>query len=328
MQFLARDQQQVLNNFISRTRKLIEFGFIHSFSDKGFKKNLECSEKAINLLKSLQNPNAAVSNCYTKCLEHEYIRYIIKLVRGGLKYVKNNPEYFEEVSKVQQILNDYEKTVLKSKKNTKMQPKNQEPVEISNSESDDAFREIYENIASINERFDKIAKTKNNLNNTFATSKQFKRSYDCLKKFNENVTNKLNQIQSAKKNRMQQQKKCSEKFDTSMPLSKANDYFLHDLDEDSEELNQESEEVIMSNEIYNNPQPAQLGIFEKCNRVPVYVDEDSEVPEIKSHAYFEKLEDGMFVINMKLEFDKKVFCDGKKVNEIKIRNFMPNGYEM
>ncbi|KAL7043571.1 hypothetical protein ACKWTF_001580 [Chironomus riparius] len=193
-------------------------------------------------------------------------------------------------------------------------------------DDNNAFKDIYDHMNNLSIKIDEIRNKTYNLDKMHSTPRSSRSSSDCLKKFDNEISKQLLELQSKKKIRMKQREKAN-KVEQTMPKKNLNNMFdpvIRDEDGDiKDSFFEYPSEVIVYNETFiKQQQPPKIGRIERNIVIPIQVDENQKYPKIKPFAYFEEANDGSMRINVHLEFDEKVLCNDKLVNQIKVRNLL------
>lgn len=326
MTHYSKEQQHVLNNFSQSCKFLIETGFAYAAANPQFIHHLECEKDKIEMIEREMKLNPRKRQCYERSLRDAYVSYMGKLTKLSLKYVNDNPMYYNEILKVQKVLNELDRmrnapppppTAASTRKNQTFNVTNR------NVPVDNEFEQIYNEINNLNRTISSLQNRTYNLTSTRRgiPAAAINRTSNCLTKFRREIEKKLNEVRDKRQSR---RAKFAEMDDISISPEETQQFDIDDGyerdDENSSLTVESSSEVIVNCE---NFQPClKIGRIEKHLIIPVQTDEPYEDLKVTPRVYMKRHDDGSMRMNVKLNFGERLMCNNKLVNSINIQNLI------
>lgn len=318
MASITQRQKRFLENFLLHSNRVIQNGFAYLFSHPNLIPMMDCEMKRIRAMEREQRQFPEAKARYQQMLRFAYIEYIIKLTKFGFKYVKSNPEAFNEIKALQSIFDEYEKLRQECQRNDKNRrstkdDENQNRIRMTKQKvvqpDDSVWKETFKQFKDLNTKMDalqvKVAKPQE-----FKPKCSLKDPQETLKKFNEYLEDKLNDM-SFKKQQRQQKRETLKRFVGKSPE------ILKIADSDND-----SSEVLINFEQFEKPllSTPRAGTIERHLVVPI---QGKESPKIKPQIKFNKV-DGKMELELNLIFDNGVIYQNKLVDGICIQNALPD----
>lgn len=309
----------------------MEFGFAYVFAHPEWIPVMDGEIDKIRLLERLQS-KSPVDHCqYERFLREAWIDYISKLSTLGFKYIKAHPGTFDEISELKKIFEEYEELrkdfyVAKILNKNKDNKKKTEP---SESHQLKQLRQVLENFEEKLEmlheplpRTKRVSKEKLKKKNPPPLPRDEPSINETLKKFNQDLTNKMNELREQKMILRQQQedfkaelsKEKKKKLRKTPPIPRN---FIEDSDNNSSEF-------MISLEQFNKPVKNEKPRADPVERHLVIPIHAKEQPKIKPRFNFLKSPiDGSVQLDLTLNFDDGVLFQNKLVKGICIKNAFP-----
>lgn len=109
MSNFEQQRQNFLKKFIVNSSKLVQYGLAYLFIHPEFKQSIDRERENIRTLERLQRKFPSNKAYFQRTKEQATIDYILKLTNFAFLYVKHNPETYSEISKLQELIDDYDK---------------------------------------------------------------------------------------------------------------------------------------------------------------------------------------------------------------------------
>jgi hypothetical protein len=307
MNFLTQQQRHVVDNFGNHCKKLVEYGFAYAAAHPNAQKVLDCEAGRVRMIEEQIRANPRKRECLDKMLRDANIQYMVKIIKMGMQYVKNNPECARLIQNVHMALHDYDDRV-------REQPKRH----------DHELQEVYEAIKKIHDQLQSIENRKNNLVRPKVEKHQAVKETGLWEKFKVEIDTNLQQ----KKDRLKLRQQINRaKKQRNLASTRQVEEAIKDDDDDDDES---ASEVIVNCEDYVTPPkvnpatPFRIGRVERHLVIPVHSENPKAVPKITPKVMFKKGNDGTMKFNVKLDFAERVMCNDKLVNSINIQNLLPH----
>lgn len=329
MEYLTDYQQAAIKKFVAKTGKIIENGYAYAFAHPNSVKLLKCEAARIKEIEKILNDRPLA--CNQKMMRDAYIRYIMMVIKYGLKYIESNPELYGDFRELQEAINGLSEEqscpgciqvndarFLSKQQNRQRQAFNktytiksrdsaQQNCQVNNKtytikaqdSTEDIFCETFHQLEDLCGKIDKIRARVNSINKPKVNRLKcrLQRSQDGMKRLNEELTEKLEQMREERRQRIR---------------------------------NAESSDCIPSEEVlnYNNfaqplirkQKPVRAGPIQRNIVIPVRSDNP---PRIKPKYYYNRSRNGEVTLDLKLDFEDGVMMNNKLANGIYIKSNLP-----
>lgn len=314
MEAVAHRQEKFVKNFLDNSTRLLEFGFAYLFAHPEWIPLMDEEIEKIRSLEKLQTRSAFDECQHRRCLRQAYIDYIVMITKLGFKYVKAHPETFNEVCDLKKIFEEYEqlrkdfqiaKILNKPRVNGKCKGKKDEPQVNPMKE----FKQLRGHLTNVQDQ----------LKRNHQSPRERQSSRDILKKFNQNLTDKVNEIREEKRIiRLQHERQQAKPVirERNSPKQFQKKTFIRDSDNDSSEC-------LISLEQFEKPsnEKPRVGPIERHLLIPVHANKS---PKITPRIHFQKSPiNGSMQLDLKLNFEDGILYQNKLVKGICIKNVFP-----
>lgn len=322
MDFLDDHQRAIIEKFVAKVSKIIENGYVYAFTHPNVVKAIQCEANRIKEIEKIRGSRPLP--CHDKMLSDAYLRYIIKIVRLGLKYIQSNRESYADFVELQNVL--YELT--KAQSSQQPQPSYQRPqsryqrpqfeyqrpqrqaprvnktYKVDSVDSTENFfsstfqqlEDLCSKIDSLRLRVDSMSKMKET-----RPKCSIKRSQDGMRQLNKELAAKLQQL---KQERLERIKKAAESSDEG-----SLDEIVLDFEHFTQPLLQKQQRT-----------PVRVGPIQRNIVIPL---QSENPPNLKPKYVYNRSRNGEMTFDIKLDFDEGVMMNEKLANGIYIKSSLP-----
>lgn len=187
-------QRKFLEHFLKHSSKVMQYGFAYLFSHPELIPTMDDNMKKIRTMAQMQKKFPGRKAFYQRMLREAYVNYIVNVTKFGFMYVKCNPEAYGEILQLHKVFNEYEK-MRNCEIPEKLAQINRLEVASDDLDWDETFKMINELNRKLNALQMKIESSR------YAIPCLLKTSRDQIKIMNENLEQKLRDIEDMKMKR-------------------------------------------------------------------------------------------------------------------------------